>query len=50
MANDPLFFTMFNASITEPLANFIEHKIMFNDYKKLGYMDYLFIMDYFEKK
>lgn len=50
MASDPLFFTMFNTSMTEPLCNFIEHKMMFNDYKKLGYTEGLFIMDYYEKK
>lgn len=50
MASDPLFFTMFNTNMTEPLCNFIEHKMMFNHYKKLGYPDDLFIMDFFDKK
>lgn len=50
MASDSLFLTMFNTSMTEPLCNFIEHKMMFKDYKKLGYVADLFVIDYFEKK
>ncbi|MDV3982152.1 hypothetical protein CMT48_13865 [Elizabethkingia anophelis] len=50
MASDSLFVIMFNASMTDSLCNFIEHKMMFKDYKKLGLREDLFLLDYFEKK
>ncbi|AMR42392.1 hypothetical protein A4C53_RS16515 [Elizabethkingia anophelis] len=50
MTSDPLFVTMFNANMTEPLCNFIEHKMIFKHYSKLGLPDDLFIVDYFDKK